>query len=256
MINIFNHTDPNAELAEIIKEFNDAHKHLGHLTNQKYDTHTLKFCPINWSTCAEHWFSGDEKEHEYHAFLFLYDLFVRYEEKEWKILASDELWGVTTQWMPLKTYLAVLEKIAAEWLEMYNSLPTHWDLYIFNDGKFRLESTVKSLYEQFFSTTSTEESQPYKDYISACIENAYFVAKGAYNSFELTDQTKVSYWDKAYYLKNKDYIDLKLKAENVKNVELIRKHKAEEAAQKAFQDGMNSFIFSKQKDFDYTIDND
>jgi hypothetical protein len=72
----------------------------------------------------------------------------------------------------------------------------------------------------------------------------------------LTDQTKVSYCDKAYYLKNKDYIDLKLKAENVKNVELIRKHKAEEAAQKAFQDGMNSFIFSKQKDFDYTIDHD
>ena len=256
MINLFNRTDPNDELAEIIKEFNDAHQHLGHLTNQKYDTHTLRFSPINWSTCAEHWFSGDEKEHEYHAFLFLSDLFVRYEDKEWKILAGDELWGVTTKWMPLKKYLAVLEKIAAEWLEMYHSLPTHWDVNIYNDGKFRLESTVKSLYEQFFSTTSTEESQPYKDYISACIENAYFVAKGAYNSFELTDQTKISYWDKAYYLKNKDYIDLKLKAENEKNVELIRTHKAEEAAQKAFQDGMNSFIFSKQKDFDYTIDND
>ena len=41
-----------------------------------------------------------------------------------------------------------------------------------------------------------------------------------------------------------------------RSVELIRKHKAEEAAQKAFKDGMNSFIFSKQKDFDYTIDND
>lgn len=256
MLNLFNRTNPDNELSEIIKEFNDAHKQLGSLSNQKYDTHTLKFTPRTWSTCAEHWYSGDEKDHEYHEFLFLSNLFVRYDDNEWKILASDELWGITTKWMPLKKYLTVLEKLVAEWLEMYNSLPTHWDVYIFNDGKLLLESTVRSLYEQFFSTTSTEESQPYKDYISACIENTYFTIKGANNLFELTDQTRVSYWDKAYYLKNKDDIDLKLKAENVKNVELIRKHKAEEAAQKAFLDGMNSFIFSKQKDFEYTVDNE
>ena len=93
MLNLFNRTDPNDELSEIITEFNNAHQHLGHLTNQKYDTHTLKFCPINWSTCAEHWYTGDEKEHEYHAFSFLSDLFVRYDDNEWKILANDNLCG-------------------------------------------------------------------------------------------------------------------------------------------------------------------
>lgn len=254
MLNLFNRTDPNDELTEIIKEFNDAHKHLGYLANQKYSTHTLNFTPRNWSTCAEYWYSGDEKEREFHSFLFLSDLQVRYEEKEWNICASEDLWGTTTKWMPLKKYLTVLEKIAAEWLEMYNSLPTHWDVYIYNDGKLLLESTVASLYEKFFSTKSTEESREYKDYISACIDHAYYNVKSVNHLYDLTEQTTVSYWDKAYYLKNKDRIDAQLNAENAKNIELIRKHKAEEEAKKAFCDEMNGFIFSKQKDFEYTVD--
>jgi hypothetical protein len=255
MFNIFNRTNPNDELAKIIKEFNDAHQHLGNLVNPKYDSHKLRFTPRSWSTCTEHWYAGDETQRKYHEFLLLADNPVKYDENEWSIYASDELWGITRNWMPLKKYLTVLEKLAAEWLEMYNSLPTHWDVDIYNDGKLLLESTVGSLYKQFFSTTSTEESQPYKDYISACIEHAYFNAKSVQHLYDLTEQTTVYYWDKAYYLKNKDHIDSKLLAETVKNVELIRKHKAEEAAQKAFRDGMNNFISSKRKYFEYTVEN-
>lgn len=255
MFNLFNRTDPNDELTEIIKEFNDTHKHLGHLANQNYSTHTLTFTPRNWSTCAEYWYSGDEIDREFHGFSFLSDHEVRYDEKEWSICASDNLWGIAKTWMPLKKFLPILEKIATEWLEMYNSLPTHWDVDIYSDGKLLFESTVGSLYERFFSTKSTEESHEYKDYIKACIDNAYYKAKCANHLYDLTEQTTVHYWDTAYYFKNRDYIDSKLLAENVKNVELIRKHNAEEEAKKAFRDGINSFIFARRKDVEYTVDN-
>lgn len=254
MFNIFNRTDPNDELTEIIKEFNDAHQHLGHLTNQKYDTHTLKFTPRNWSTCAECWYSGDDTRRTFHDFLLLVENPVKYDKNEWSIYASDELWGITRTWMPLKKFLPILDKIATEWLELYNSLPTHWDVDIYSDGKLLLESTVGSLYERFFSTKSTEDSHEYKDYIKACIDNVYYKAKCANHLYDLTEQTLVYYWDKTYYLKNKDLIDDKLNAENAKNIELIRKHKAEEEAKKAFNDELNRFIFVRRKEVEYTVD--
>ena len=255
MINLFNRADPNDELTALIKEFNDAHKHLGCLANQNYDTHTLKFTPRNWSTCAEYWYSGDEIDREFHEFSFLSDHEVRYDEKEWSICASDNLWGITRTWMPLKKFLPILEKIATEWLELYNSLPTHWDVDIYSDGKLLFESTVGSLYERFFSTKSTEDSHEYKDYIKACIDNAYYKAKCANHLYDLTEQTLVYYWDKAYYLKSKDCIDDKLNAENAKNIELIRKHKAEEAAKKAFNDELHRFIYVRRKDVEFNVDN-
>ena len=72
--------------------------------------------------------------------------------------------------------------------------------------------------------------------------------------YDMTEQTLVYYWDKTYYLKNKDLIDGKLNAENAKNIELIRKHKAEEEAKKAFNDELNRFIFVRRKEVEYTVD--